>query len=89
MKVSDVPKKFVLAILKFQFACNYTVNLNFDMRYLGNARSDLYTVFSTSLSSEALSYIISKLKFDVHTPSGLKSESVARVIDRLQTINQG
>ena len=34
-----------MAILKLQFACNYSVNLNFDTRYLGNARSDLHEVF--------------------------------------------
>ena len=31
----------VMAILKFQFAYNYSVNLNFDLKNLGNARMDL------------------------------------------------
>ena len=39
-KVSDIPTKKVINILKFQIACNYSVNLNFDMQYLGNARLD-------------------------------------------------
>ena len=37
--------KNVMAILKFQFACNYSINLNFDMQYLGSTRSDLHDVF--------------------------------------------
>ena len=49
-------KKKSFGNLKFQFVCNYSVNLNFDMRYLGNARSDLHVPFSTCLCSGALSY---------------------------------
>ena len=38
--------KKVTAILKFHFACNYTVNLNFDARYLENGMSDLHNFFT-------------------------------------------
>ena len=34
-----------MAILKVQFACNNSVNLNFDTRYLGNSRFDLHEKF--------------------------------------------
>ena len=45
----------VMVILKFQFACNYSVNLNFDTQYLRNARSDLHEVFASCLSFRSLS----------------------------------
>ena len=71
--ISNVPfnhytKKVMAILIKFQFSCNYSVNINFDMRYLGNLRSDFLLIF---LLVE-LFRIISKLKILCPTPSGLQ-----------------
>ena len=61
-----------MAILKFQFACNNSVNLNFDTRYLGNARSDLHAVFCYLFVVWSAFRIYQTWKLYVHPyPSGL------------------
>ena len=68
-----------MAILKFQFASNNRVNLNFDMKYLGNEKSDLQEIFLLFVRLLKLFQIISKLKiwFQLHSHSGLKVVYIA------------
>ena len=49
--------KKVMAILKFQFACNYSVNLNFDSQYLWNTRSDLHFFFNLFVFCSSFMYV--------------------------------
>ena len=63
--------KKVSAILTIQFACNYIVNLNFDMRYLDNARLDFLLVRLLELF-----HYISKMKFYVYPLKGAGGSEV-------------
>ena len=66
-----------MAIFKIQFAFNFSVNLNFDMRYLRNARSDLHEIFLLLVRLlQLLPKVYQILKFHVYPhPSGLNSFS--------------
>ena len=71
-----------MVILKFQIVWNQSVNFNFDLRYLGNAWSNLlFTLMRLLVRLLIVEYcqVYQDWKFDVYLPLALRGQGGSEV----------